>query len=45
VWLYIPLEALQEAGFDGDDPPSVYRLWPQDSGSLLLRFYEKEPRP
>ena len=40
-WVYIPGEALREAGVSTEAPPPYYRLWP--SGRRFLVQLYREP--
>jgi hypothetical protein len=40
-WAYIPAEALEQVGFDPDDPPPFYRIWPSSRGGLFVRLYKE----
>lgn len=42
VWVYVPAEVLEAAGFDADADPPLYRTWAARSGrgSVQLRLYK-----
>jgi hypothetical protein len=39
--LYVSAEQLEQAGFDPNDPPPFYRIWPSSRGGLFVRLYKE----
>ena len=39
--VYIAAEQLEQAGFDPNDPPPFYRIWPSSRGGLFVRLYRE----
>lgn len=40
-WVYIPLEELKRAGYEGTDPPPFYRTWGTKRGGVFVRLYRE----
>ena len=39
LWLYVPLEVLEQVGFVRDDPRPWYRTWPGRKRTVLVQLY------